>query len=113
MALIGWTGDNGDPDNFLYTLLDRDAAVKGSAQNLAFWRDPHYHELMMAGQTSVDEAKRRGIYMQANAMIHDQVPVVPIVHASVPLILSSKIAGVIPRPDGIIDFQLLKPEAAK
>ena len=34
MCLIGWTGDNGDPDNFLYPLLDQDSARKdGTAQN--------------------------------------------------------------------------------
>ena len=26
MCLIGWSGDNGDPDNFYYTLLDQDSA---------------------------------------------------------------------------------------
>ncbi|MBD5653903.1 MAG: ABC transporter substrate-binding protein, partial [Candidatus Eremiobacteraeota bacterium] len=31
MCLIGWTGDNGDPDNFMYPLLDQDSAVKGQA----------------------------------------------------------------------------------
>jgi peptide/nickel transport system substrate-binding protein len=60
---------------------------------------------------SVDESKRRAIYMQANAMVHDQVPVVTIVHSSVPLVVSTKIAGVVPRPDGVLNFELLKPAA--
>jgi len=39
MCLIGWTGDNGDPDNFFYPLLDQDSARKdGNAQNYSFWR---------------------------------------------------------------------------
>ncbi len=40
MCLIGWSGDNGDPDNFYYPLLDQDSAVKPFAQNYSFWRDP-------------------------------------------------------------------------
>lgn len=36
MAFLGWTGDNGDPDNFFYVLLDKDNAVKGSSGNIAF-----------------------------------------------------------------------------
>ncbi|HEX3031048.1 MAG TPA: ABC transporter substrate-binding protein, partial [Bacillota bacterium] len=31
LYLIGWTGDNGDPDNFLYALLHKNNTVKGSA----------------------------------------------------------------------------------
>ena len=36
MALLGWTGDNGDPDNFLYVLLDK-TATKVPANNIAFY----------------------------------------------------------------------------
>jgi len=34
-VLLGWTGDNGDPDNFMYVLLSCDAAKGGG--NRARW----------------------------------------------------------------------------
>ncbi len=111
MCLIGWTGDNGDPDNFFYPLLDQDSAHKPNAQNYAFWRDENFHKLVMHGQASIDESKRADIYRQANALVHDQIPAIPIVHTTVPVAFKSSISGYIPRPDSIINFELLKPHA--
>jgi len=112
MCLIGWSGDNGDPDDFFYPLLDQDSAHKGTAQNYSFWRDPKFHALMLAGQGTVDEAKRRQIYMRANAMIHEQVPAIPIVHTVVPIALSTSIRGYVPSPDTRYNFELIKPAGA-
>jgi peptide/nickel transport system substrate-binding protein len=109
MCLIGWTGDNGDPDNFMYPLLDQDSAVKGAAQNYAFWRDPRFHALMMAGQREIDQRARADVYMRANAMIHDEAPAVPLVHTVVPFAVRSSIGGVRPRPDSILDFASMYP----
>ncbi len=109
MALIGWTGDNGDPDNFMYTLLDQDSAIKGQAQNYSFWRDPAFHKLMLAGQQTVDERKRAAIYRQANALIHDRAPAIPIAHSVVSFAAKSSIGGVVPRPDSVLSFELMKP----
>ena len=36
MGMLGWTGDNGDPDNFLHTLLGCDAA-QADGSNIAKW----------------------------------------------------------------------------
>ena len=51
MAMLGWTTDNGDPDNFLFTFFAKENAVKGpGALNVSFWVDPRMQELLKKGQ---------------------------------------------------------------
>ena len=45
MALFGWTGDNGDPDNFLHVLLGCLAARPGG-NNVAKWCNNDYDALV-------------------------------------------------------------------
>ncbi len=108
MVLIGWSGDNGDPDNFYYPLLDQDSAIKPYAQNYSFWRDPEFHRLMLAGQRSVNEKERRAIYEQAAQLVHDQVPAIPLLHTPVPLALRDSVRGFVPSPDTEYHFELMK-----
>jgi peptide/nickel transport system substrate-binding protein len=107
MCLIGWSGDNGDPDNFYYPLLDQDSAVKPFAQNYAMWRDPQFHKLMLAGQRSVVEADRRKIYEQAAQLVHDQVPAISLLHTPVPLALRTNLHGFVASPDTEYHFELM------
>jgi peptide/nickel transport system substrate-binding protein len=109
MVLTGWSGDNGDPDNFMYTLLDKDSARRPNALNYSFWRDEAYHQLMLQGQMTDDPAQRALIYARANAMVHDMVPSIPIVHSAVPVAMRTSIAGYIPSPDTSIAFEFLHP----
>jgi peptide/nickel transport system substrate-binding protein len=110
MCLIGWTGDNGDPDNFLYPLLDQDSAHKdGTAQNYSFWRDPNFHTLMLAGQRTVDPAKRKAAYQQALVMVHDQAPAIPLVHTTVPIVLRATLKGFVPSPNTSYHFNTIGP----
>lgn len=109
MVLAGWSGDNGDPDNFMYTLLDKDSARRPNALNYSFWRDEAYHQLMLEGQATSDPALRAAIYERANAMIHDQVPSIPIVHVTVPIAARTSIAGFVPNSDTSITFEYLRP----
>lgn len=112
MCLIGWSGDNGDPDNFLYPLLDKDAALaKPNGQNYSFWQDEKFHQLMLAGQGTLADAKRAAIYRDANARINDQVPAIPIVHTMVPVAVKSSIGGFSPSPDTHIAFEYLRPKS--
>jgi len=109
MCLIGWSGDNGDPDNFFYPLLDSDSALaKPNGQNYSFWIDDAFHKLMLQGQAAMSEGARAQVYRSANAMVHAQAPAVPIVHTTVPIAAKSSIGGFVPSPDTHIAFEYLR-----
>ena len=105
LALFGWTGDNGDPDNFLYTLLDKDSAIPPGAQNVCFWKDEQFHRLMIAAQGTVDREQRAKYYLEALQIVHDQAPTVPIAHTSPPIVFKRTVAGYIPNPDNSEPFE--------
>jgi len=82
MGIIGWIGDNGDPDNFLYALLDKDNAVRGKAQNYAFYKSDSVHRLLIQAQQVTDQSARAKLYEQAQEIIHRDAPWVPLVHGA-------------------------------
>lgn len=99
MAVLGWTGDNGDPDDFLYVLLDSDNA-KAPAQNIAFYKNPDVHKLLIQAQREPDQTKRGQLYMQAEQLIHKDAPWVPLVHTTPALAESKNVSGFVPNPAG-------------
>jgi len=76
---LGWTGDNGDPDNFLAVLFDGLASSSIRTQ----WKNATYHDLMLQGKQTVDQDKRAEIYQQALQVIFDDVGAIPIAHSTV------------------------------
>lgn len=78
-VLIGWSGDNPDPDNFFRPLLSCSAVLSGN--NRARWCDPHFDSLVMQAIRSNDQQQRKVFYREAQALLNEQVPLVPIVHS--------------------------------
>ncbi len=101
MALLGWTGDNGDPDNFLYVLLDKDNAVKGSAGNISFYKSDKLHDILIKAQKTSDRAERTELYKKAQEITHDDAPWVPMAHSTPPIALKDEVMNYIPSPLGI------------
>jgi len=81
-AMLGWTGDNGDPDNFLWVLLSAPAAEK-PAGNIAFWKNAEFTDLCAQAKEEMDVAKRTELYRKAQVIFHEQAPWVPIAHSVV------------------------------
>jgi len=94
LALLGWVGDNGDTDNFLYTLLDKDTATLGSALNICFWKNDAYHDLVVAARRESDPAKRAVLYRKAQEIIAEEVPMVPLAHAPAMMACRANVEGV-------------------
>ena len=99
MALLGWTGDNGDPDNFLFVLLDKTAAQR-PAQNIAFYRSDALHELLVAARSTADQELRTELYRRAQETIHEDAPWVPLVHATQTAAFSRRVSGFALHPTG-------------
>jgi peptide/nickel transport system substrate-binding protein len=103
LALLGWVADNGDADNLLYVLLDSDSIKSG--QNIAFFRDPAVHTLLLAAQQETDNRKRLSLYQRAQRLIADQAPWVPLAHAEVAVALRARLRGVVVDPANTLDFR--------
>jgi ABC-type transport system substrate-binding protein len=93
MVLIGWTGDNGDPDNFLHVLLSKHAAKTKPAQNRAFWRNDEFTALTDEAKITTDVAKRTALYKQAQVVFEREAPVHPIAHSIVVQPMLTKVHG--------------------
>lgn len=102
LYMMGWTGDNGDPDNFLYTLLDKDSV---GTNNLSFYSNDKLHDILIAAQSETNEAKRADLYKKAQVIIHDDAPWVPLVSAKAALVGKSTIKGFAPNPTGSDVFE--------
>ena len=57
MGMLGWTGDNGDPDNFLHTLLGCDSAKSGGSNVAKFCYKP-FDDLVVKAKSVSNQAER-------------------------------------------------------
>ncbi len=90
-ALYGWSGDNGDPDNFLGTLLN--CGGVHTPQNIAEYCNRNYQELIDAALTRSDRATRRALYAQAQRLFVDDLPWLPLAHAQIVVPMSNHVRG--------------------
>ncbi|MHC4781217.1 MAG: ABC transporter substrate-binding protein, partial [Planctomycetota bacterium] len=80
MCLLGWTTDNGDPDNFLWVLLSKENAKKGEAQNVSFYRNEKVASLLNQAKHVVETGAREKLYHQAQEIIHAEAPMIPLMY---------------------------------
>jgi len=101
ISLIGWTGDNGDPDNWLGTLYSC-AAIGGN--NYSMWCDEKYDRLVKAAVSTSDKAQRIDLNKQAQHYLKEQVPITPIAHSTVNQPLRAEVQGFQVSPFGRNNF---------
>ena len=103
-GILGWTGDNGDPDNFLYALLSCNAARDGGG-NMAKWCDAAFDERIEQAKRTSDRARRTALYQEAQAIFREESPWLPIAHSVVFTALRKEVQGYVMDPFGLHDFK--------
>ncbi len=102
LYMLGWGGDNGDPDNFLgYFFGNAQEPVKQEG----WYQNKELADLLDLAVTLPDPEARAELYRQAEKILHDEVARIWLGHNNTPLILSSKVQGYVPQPVGAENFE--------
>jgi peptide/nickel transport system substrate-binding protein len=100
MYLLGWTGDFGDPDNFLGTFFQTKSPSWGFDNKDIFAK-------LDAAEAETDLAKRTTLYKEANKLIMDFLPGVPYVHTKPTLAFAKNVNGYVPSPVSLEPFSIV------
>ena len=80
-AQLGWTGDNGDPDNFFF--LRGCTGARAGGQNITKWCNKEYDDLLNQAKKLSDVAARTKIYEKMQLIEVEEAPDMKIAHSTV------------------------------
>jgi len=96
-VLLGWTGDNGDPDNFLAVLLGCDGV---GASNRAQWCNAEFDKAINEAKVLPTQAERTPLYEKAQVIFKEQAPWATIAHSVVYMTMRPEVEGYVVHPLG-------------
>ncbi len=95
---FGWTGDNGDPDNFFNVLLGCASVEAGS--NYPRWCNEKFNKAITSAKLTTDLKSRTKFYKEAQVIANAEMPLVPIAHSKTFKVMSKNIEGYVQDPLG-------------
>ena len=95
--LLGWTGDYNDAYNFIGTFFAEASNGQASAEFGAF-SAPDIFAALAEADAEPDPANRTEMYQEANRLIMDYLPGVPISHSPPALVVAENVQGLEPSP---------------
>jgi dipeptide transport system substrate-binding protein len=101
-VILGWTGDNGDPDNFLHTLLGCDAV---GGNNRAQWCNEEFNDLVVKAKATTDQAERVKLYEQAQEVFKREAPWATLDHSLSVVPMRKEVEGFHQSPLGDFAFE--------
>jgi dipeptide transport system substrate-binding protein len=104
LAELGWTGDNGDPDNFFSPLASCAAARPGGGSSTK-WCNEKFDALIQKAATLSDQAERAKLYEQAQVIMHEDAPYFLIAHSVVFMPMRKNVVGYKMSPFGHHEFE--------
>ncbi|MFY9971727.1 MAG: ABC transporter substrate-binding protein [Roseiarcus sp.] len=102
-AQLGWTGDNGDPDNFFF--LDGCTDGKPASNNIPKWCNAEYNDLLVKARVVADQAERAKLYQRMQEIEHDEQPELLVAHSIVSEAMRANVEGYKQSPLGTHAFE--------
>lgn len=100
VAFGSWFADFHDPINFLEIFKSKD-----NKTNNTFWENPEYTQLLDKSATEFLHDKRKEILSKAEAILMQEMPVIPICFSSFNYVKSDNLLGVYFSDLGYLDFK--------
>jgi peptide/nickel transport system substrate-binding protein len=95
LYMLGWTGDNGDPDNFLcYFFCQPGVAREG------FYANKPLADVLLRAQKLTQQSERAKLYRQAEQLLRDDAGRLFIANNQPPLAFAKRVKGYVPHPTG-------------
>lgn len=105
LAVIGWNNENADPDNILYTLLSSNNAVPPNASNFSLYQNDKVDQLLKNGSEALSREQREKDYIEAQGLVHDDAPTIPLVYVEGMVVTGSNVSGYNPTMMGYESLQ--------
>jgi peptide/nickel transport system substrate-binding protein len=99
--LLGWTGDFGDPDDFIGVFFQSPQKQWGTDKSNEM---KPVMDILDQAEIETDEAKRTELYQEANRQIMEILPGVPYAHNKPALAFIKGIEGYVPSPVDLQSF---------
>lgn len=104
LYMLGWGGDNGDPDNFLgYFFAKGEEPMK----NEGWYENDEVALKLQEAAITPDRDARQALYEEVEQMLHDDVARIWIAHNNTPLIFSTSVEGYGAQPVGADYFEFV------
>ena len=101
-GMLGWTGDNGDPDNFFF--LRGCEAARAGGQNLSKWCNKEFDSRLEKARSVADVKERTKLYQEMQVIEHDDAPDFKIAHSIVYEVMRAGVTGYKQSPFGSHQF---------
>lgn len=99
---MGWIADYPDPYNFLGTLFGT-----GEENNVGDYSNPEVDEMLARAAAEQDDALRLELYRQAERIIVEDAPCLPLVYGANHVLVKPYVSGYVPSPLGVPNLSVV------
>jgi oligopeptide transport system substrate-binding protein len=103
---LGWAMDYPSPQNYLEPLYST-AALPPNGSNTAFYSNPEFDDLVRQGNTADDNDEAIELYQQAEDILLQDMPIMPIMFGRIQAVHSENVDNVVVNAFATIDLALV------